>query len=299
MKEASAFTTPVNRNPAPRAVNSVFSALDNGKLPRPMLDPDQLARYAADGFLLLPGFVDPARCDALRARAAELVAAFEPPDRRSVFTTDEQARKTDDYFLDSGDQIRFFFEDGAEHAINKIGHALHDLDPEFDRFSRTPELAALVADLGLDEPRLMQSMYIFKQPFVGGEVRCHQDSTFLHTEPERMVGLWFALEDARIDNGCLWAIPGGHREGLRARFVRDGRRTRLDVLDDRPWDDAQLVPLEAKKGVLIVLDGRAPHMSHTNRSPTSRHAYTLHVVSARSEYPATNWLQRGTPATGF
>jgi phytanoyl-CoA hydroxylase len=275
-----------------------------------MLQPAQLDRFHTDGFLVLDGFVDAAACDALRARAAELIAGFDPGDRRTVFTTDEQARKTDDYFLDSGEDIRFFFEEEAldahgalrypkERAINKIGHALHDLDPVFAAFSRTPALADLVASLGLGDPRLVQSMYICKSPFIGGEVRCHQDATYLHTEPHAMVGLWFALEDARTDNGCLWAIPGGHREGLRARFVRDGRDTRLDILDPRPWDDARLVPLEVRRGDLVVLDGMVPHLSYTNRSPASRHAYTLHVISATSAYPDTNWLQRRSPPRGF
>jgi phytanoyl-CoA hydroxylase len=257
-----------------------------------------LDRYRADGYLILRGFVDPAACDALRARAAELLAGFTPDAERSIFTTDEQVRNTDDYFLGSGDKIRFFFEEDGR-TINKIGHALHDLDPEFERFSRTPQLAALVAALGLDDPRLVQSMYILKSPFVGGEVRCHQDSTFLHTEHEAMVGLWFALEDARTDNGCLWAIPGGHREGLRTRFIRDGRDTHFDVLDARPWDHGRLVPLEVAKGDVIVLDGLCPHMSQANRSAASRHAYTLHVVSGASAYPSSNWLQRATPARGF
>ncbi len=276
----------------------------------PRVTPDQLARFRADGFVILDGFVDADACAALRARADALVADFDADAHRSIFTTDEQARRTDDYFLDSGDQIRCFFEEDAFDAqgqlrqakarsINKIGHALHDLDPVFDGFSRTAALAQLIAALGIVEPVLMQSMYIFKQPLIGGEVRCHQDATFLHTVPEAMVGLWFALEDARVDNGCLWAIPGGHRDGLKQRFVRDGRATRLDVLDPTPWDETRLVPLEVRAGAVIVLDGLVPHRSHANRSPTSRHAYTLHVVSARSAYPATNWLQRATPARGF
>jgi phytanoyl-CoA hydroxylase len=258
----------------------------------------QLARFRADGFLVIEGFVDPARCDRLRARAEELVAGFVPPPERTIFTTDEQARRTDDYFLDSGDQIRFFFEEDGR-TINKIGHALHDLDPEFAAFSRTGELEALVGALGLRDPRLMQSMYIFKHARVGGEVRCHQDSTFLHTDPEAMIGLWFALEEARTDNGCLWAIPGGHRDGLKARFVREDRATRMEVLDATPWDTTRLVPLEVGKGAVILLDGLCPHMSQANLSPTSRHAYTLHVTSGASRYPETNWLQRATPARGF
>jgi phytanoyl-CoA hydroxylase len=258
---------------------------------------DPRTQLDRDGFVVLPDFVDPAACDRLRARAGELVAGF-TRDHVSIFTTDEQARRTDDYFLDSGDQIRFFLEEDAT-SINKIGHALHDLDPVFDRFSRAPRIASLCDALGLDEPRLVQSMYIFKQPFVGGEVRCHQDSTFLHTAPERLLGLWFALEDATVDNGCLWAIPGGHRAGLKSRFVREGRTTRMEVIDPSPWDDGALVPLEAKKGTVIVLDGLVPHLSYANRSPVSRHAYTLHLVSARSEYLPTNWLQRATPARGF
>jgi phytanoyl-CoA hydroxylase len=257
-----------------------------------------LARFRADGFLVLDDFVPAERCDRLRARAGALVDEFSPPDQRSIFTTDEQARRTDDYFLDSGDQIRFFFETDGR-AINKIGHALHDLDPEFAAFSRTPALAGVVAALGVTDPRLMQSMYIFKHARVGGEVRFHQDSTFLHTEPEAMVGLWFALEDARTDNGCLWAIPGGHRDGLKARFVREERRTRMEILDDTPWDEAAAIPLEVRKGSVIVLDGLCPHMSQANLSPVSRHAYTLHVTSGASAYPSTNWLQRRTPARGF
>jgi phytanoyl-CoA hydroxylase len=275
------------------------------------LDARDLERFRRDGFLVIEDFASAAECDALRERADALVTSFEPGSLRSVFTTDEQARRTDEYFLGSGDQIRFFFEslafgpDGElavpkERAINKIGHALHDLDPVFDRFSRAPRVARMVADLGLERPLLLQSMYIFKQPRIGGEVRCHQDATFLHTEPQAMLGLWFALEDATEENGCLWAIPGGHRDGLTALFVRNpDDTTTTRALHDPHWDEARLVPLAVRKGAVIALDGLLPHMSKQNCSARSRHAYTLHVVSANSTLPETNWLRRATPARGF
>ena len=275
-----------------------------------VVTPEGLARFRADGFLALEGVFDDAACDALRTRAAELVEDFDADSHRSIFTTDEQARRTDDYFLDSAERIHFFFEAEAfdeqgrlrqakAQSINKIGHALHDLDPVFAAFSRAPAVAALVAAAGLPEPVLLQSMLIFKQPRIGGAVTCHQDSTFLHTVPERVLGLWVALEDATIDNGCLWVLPGGHREGLRSRFVRRERATHTVVLDPSPWDESKLVPVPAKKGTVILLDGLVPHASHANRSAVSRQAYTLHLISARDAYPDSNWLQRTTPARGF
>ena len=64
--------------------------------------------------------------------------------------------------------------------------------------------------------------YIFKQPGVGGSVTSHQDATFLRTEPEQtVVGLWLALDDATVDNGCLWLRNRSHFEPLRRVFVRD------------------------------------------------------------------------------
>ena len=277
------------------------------------IDAEQLAGYERDGFLVLEEFVRPDACDALRAHAAELVRDFDPFGVVSIFSTREQTRTSDDYFLESGDKIRFFFEENAfnrdgtlrqskEQSINKIGHALHDLDPAFDRFSRTVQIKQLVSDLGINNPLLLQSMYIFKQPRIGGEVTCHQDATFLFVEPLRMVGLWFAIEDASVENGCLWAIAGGHKLGLKSRFMRaNGGGTRFEILDDSPWPEERLQPLEVKKGTLIALHPLLPHLSRENRSPRSRHAYTLHVIDASSEYPASNWLQRSAeiPARGF
>ncbi len=272
----------------------------------------QLGRYQREGFLILKDFVDGSTCDLLRAQAGELVRDFDPHGAISIFSTAAQNHLRDIYFLESGDKIRFFFEEDAflpdgslkqskEQSINKIGHALHELDPIFRAFSTSPEIRELVADLVIEKPLLLQSMYIFKQPKIGGEVTCHQDSTFLYTEPQDIAGLWFALEDATIENGCLWALPGGHESGLKSRWVRGESGMTFEVFDSSPWPEQRLVPLEVPKGSLIILNGLLPHKSLANRSARSRHAYSLHVINGNSRYPDDNWLQRSPemPLRGF
>ena len=279
-----------------------------------MLNLDQKRRYRDDGYLVLPGFKTAAEIEALRARALEIVAAFDPAEGGGVFSTRDQARTADDWFLGSADRVRCFFEEEAFDtagrlrqplalSINKIGHALHDFDPVFERFSHGPALAELAADLGLVDPRLWQSMFIFKQPGIGGEVGWHQDASFLHTEPVSVTGFWFALEDATLDNGCMWVDPGGHRGPLRERFVRAGDAVHMTSLDATPWPDpACAVPLEVAAGGLVCFHGLLPHYSAPNRSAVSRHAYTLHATDGRGAWASDNWLQRGPqapPLRGF
>jgi phytanoyl-CoA hydroxylase len=164
----------------------------------------------------------------------------------------------------------------------------------FDAFSRTPNLAAVAADLGFVLPRLLQSMYIFKQPHIGGEVQCHTDHTYLWTEPRSCVGFWFAIDDATTENGCMWALPGGQRTPVKSRFRRTGAgdASTIEVFDPEPYPTTGLVPLAARRGTLILLDGLLPHLSGPNHSDKPRHAYTLHVIDGVATYPADNWLQR-------
>ncbi len=285
-----------------------FPASRNGRL-----DDEMHVSFNDAGVLILRDFVPVERCMALKNRALELVADFDPQEVRSVFSTTSQAQLDDTYFIESGDKIRFFLEEGAfdasgklrqskEDSLNKIGHAMHDLDPVFDEFSRSPMLGQLAASLGFEDPAIIQSMYIFKPPKIGGEVVCHQDSTYIYTEPESCIGFWFALEDATIENGCMYFIPGGHRMNLKQRNYRvSDTELTTEILDPEPWPEHLKLPAEANAGTLVVFDGRTPHMSGPNLSDKSRHAYTLHVIDQTCDWPADNWLQRNPdlPLRGF
>ncbi|EIE24756.1 phytanoyl-CoA dioxygenase [Coccomyxa subellipsoidea C-169] len=268
------------------------------------LSQQKLDQFQRDGFLVLEGFASPDEVADLRQRAGELVEGFEPA-TRSVFSTKSQASTTDDYFLESANNISFFFEENAFQedgklrqdkalSINKIGHALHDADPAFRSFSRSQKVAQLISSLGFKRPLPVQSMYIFKQPKIGGEVRPHQDSTFLYTDPPSVVGLWWALEDATRTNGCLWAHPGSHASGVARRFLKtpDNKVTfDKDVDYLQLFNKEEFVPLEVPSGSLVLLHGANVHFSYENQSGKSRHAYSMHVIEGASShnYSPDNW----------
>jgi phytanoyl-CoA hydroxylase len=268
--------------------------------------------YQRDGFLLIPDFISVDICEHLIERANFLIQQFDPGEVKTVFSAEAQTHARHNYFSDSGGEIRYFFESGAlsetgelkvekSKSINKIGHALHDLDPVFDTFSRSHKLATLTQELGLQSSLLLQSMYICKQPFIGGEVTCHQDGTFLHAKNESVMGLWFALEDATQENGCMWALPGGHQQALKSKSIRRKNEITTEVYDASPWPLDKMVPLEVPRGSLVLLHSRLPHMSKENISARSRHAYTMHIMNGSDEYLEGNWLQRpaGMPFRGF
>ena len=213
--------------------------------------------------------------------------------------------------MNSASDISFFLEKDAVDedgnltkdkmvAVNKIGHALHDLDPVFEAFSHQKKLQDVAMAVGFEDPKLLQSMVICKQPQIGGEVNSHQDSTFLYTEPQSCVGFWLALEDASVENGCMWGAPRGHDAPLRSRFVRTEDGMVMQPLHDEAMPECD-VALPAPQGTLILLHGRFPHLSPANHSNASRYAYALHMIDGVADYATDNWLQRrdDMPLRGF
>ena len=272
------------------------------------LNNEMLNFWNNNGYLIIEDFKTHKECDELINRSKELIEEQDFNNQQSVFDTVSQSHNDDNYFLESGDKIRFFFEEKAnldeenvktnkQYIVNKIGHALHDLDDKFIAFSKNEQLDQIARAIGFQDPLLLQSMYIFKQPKIGGEVVCHQDSTFLITEPESTVGFWFALEDANKDNGCLQVASGGHKGPLRKLFKRENNQMKMEELSNEPFPETDTF-VEVKKGSLVLLHGRLPHYSCENKSSKSRHAYTLHVIEGKSKYLDYNWLQRKNLKTG-
>jgi len=336
----------------PSASSSEVSWVDGRVLGAAELEADPLrASFERHGFAKLEAFASAAECAGMLARMGDLTDAWDPELENPVaFRTDgeqEGAQGASDYFSLSADRVHFFAEvdavdDGAGasgglrpglakgEALNKVGHGLHVADEVFKEYSGSPKVTALARRLGWAAPVLPQSMYIFKQPRIGGEVTSHQDSTFLYTTPRQTcLGLWLALHDATVENGCVWVRPGSHRETLRRAFVTSPDGSGNMIFEDEEcegaggegaaaagraeawaWEGALpegswpppsdglfaagFIPIECKAGDLLVFPGLLDHLSLPNASEAPRHTFQLHLVEgpgAGVRWSERNWLQ--------
>ncbi|GAB0092365.1 phytanoyl-CoA dioxygenase domain-containing protein 1 [Sergentomyia squamirostris] len=232
-----------------------------------------------------------------------------PAESRTVFSTVncDSNQNREKYFIESGDKVRYFFEEGAlddegnlkvkpENALNKVGHALHTDHEVFSKYTFSHRVREICWQLGFKRPAIPQSMYIYKNPGVGGEVTPHQDGTFLYTEPVSTIGFWIALHDATVQNGCLQFIKGSHTSGVHRRYIRNPDKSSNELLIyDRPapiYPASNFTPVPVEKGSCVLIHSQAVHRSDKNKSINPRHAYTFHVIETDGvKYSEENWLQ--------
>ena len=313
---------------------------NNDSSPHESFYPTKRCRFFdKHGFIFLPGFASSDEVSSMKSAMETLVNdEWEPSSQPTqVFRTDEKqidAQGKSDYFLDSASKVHFFAETDAivedsggelkeEYksnkllALNKAGHGMHTHPGPFKDYTQSTKVSRLLRELGWVHPVVPQSMYIFKQAKIGGEVTSHQDSTFLYTTPRQTcIGLWLALDDATINNGCLWVRPGSHKESVRRQFVRnpqhfgeslnyddgDGDSTQPQMIfrqlnadtniswegglpeDSLPIPEcdglykAGFIPVPCKAGDLLAFNGELDHLSLPNTSSNARHTFQLHCV---------------------
>lgn len=282
-----------------------------------------ISSFEERGFLVVENLFSKLEVEDMKTACHKLVDKLDPEkESPPAFKTSGDQKDRGDYFLTSGDKIRYFYEtaavdedgrlkNGADKfkSINKIGHALHVLEPTFNKYTFDERIKCLVDRIGMRQPAVCQSMYIFKQARIGGAVPPHLDATYLYTHPlGKVIGIWIALEDAKIENGCLWFIPGSHKEVEKAgdvpvRFVRvkeedikqEGCLTK-STGSYPDYDESTFVPVPIKAGDAIIIHGLVVHKSEPNKTENqSRHIYTYHIVEQEgTTWDQDNWLQPTT-----
>lgn len=171
----------------------------------------------------------------------------------------------------------------AIHFPHKISAPMRDM-------LRHPAIVAVLQQVIGPDVKCMQSMLFVKNAGKPGQA-WHQDETFIPTTDASLTGVWIALDEATVDNGCLWVQPGSHapRRLWPSRPCMDPR------FDGSPesfgWDSPQWpfdggVPVEVSAGSVVFFNGYTLHRSLNNRRTSGfRRALVNHCMSARAESP--------------
>ncbi|XP_055357846.1 phytanoyl-CoA dioxygenase domain-containing protein 1 homolog [Paramacrobiotus metropolitanus] len=285
-----------------------------------MSQPDYVQEFNKNGYAVIPNFLSPQEVVALKSAMARIIDEMDPKDHsRHIFhhpdqeSTHSQTKSDsfDDYFLNSGDKVRFYFEpkavreDGSltvpkDRAISRAGYAIGWLEPAFKKVTFSEKIKDICRMMGLVDPRLVQSVYLFKNPLLGQKVTTHQDSTFQNVDPpEKLLGFWIALDDAAVENGCLHFMPGTQHVPPTCHFIRNPNPTpgKLTMMrgaepDEKEFPLERFKPAPVSKGSLVLIHGNVIHKSEDNTSDKPRNAYTFHVVDFNNaRYSPENWLQ--------
>jgi phytanoyl-CoA hydroxylase len=230
---------------------------------------EQRRAYERDGFFRIPGFADAATCRAMLERVVDVTRrAASGEDVRPAFVLPE-----------SNKQAGAGADTPPEQLVSKV-FRLHR-DAVFCDFATSPAVTDLLADL-LDRPDLdcFLSQFIFKTPGAWGQP-WHQDSYYFPFDPPRpVVGVWLAVTEATLENGCLHVLPRSHTEPVHAH-VRDRRPGAnygyVEIVDH---DMSAAEPVRMEPGDLLVFDSHLMHRSTDNVSPSIRAAMVYHYAAA-------------------
>ena len=240
---------------------------------RQTVSPANLAFYRQQGYLIAPRLFSEEQIARLRAEATAIVLGQRGNVKGAEATQDQ---------LPEDELLRKYA------AI----HFPHKISPLMKETAADPAIAQHLSQLVSDNVKCLQTMLFLKAPGKKGQ-SWHQDEYFIPTRDRSLTGAWIALENADVDNGCLWVIPGSQRDGIIRRRVPNTDQEFADVetIDPSPYTEADFVPVEVDLGSVVYFNGYLLHMSRRNRSVDRfRRALVAHYCSAESMLP---WDQDG------
>ncbi len=224
--------------------------------------------YAERGYAILQDLLSPEEVDAVNEEALRVCrgerGAIEGAGAAAPGETDDQV-------------LRRYL---CIHMPHKISAVMLDV-------MRHPKAAGVLTRVIGPDVKAMQSMLFIKAEGKPGQA-WHQDEFFIPTRDRSLTAIWIALDDATVENGCLWAIPGSHRPGV-IYPDREHDDVRFDCTVEAyefPYRDEDAVPLEIPRGSAVLFNGYLLHRSLPNTSRRGlRRALALHYMSAGSLLP--------------
>jgi phytanoyl-CoA hydroxylase len=231
--------------------------------------PMRQAAFCDRGYLIVRDVLHPGLLDAVRAEATAICRGDRGP-------------------IDGVAPAGAGEDDAAVLRRYLCIHFPHKLSPLLRDVARLPRLVGVLTGVIGPNVKLVQSMLFIKAENMPGQA-WHQDESHIPTRDRSLTGVWMALDDATVDNGCLWVIPGSHRRGV-LYPVADTHDARFDGTKHAfyfPHRDDEAVPVEVPAGAAVVFDGHLLHRSlrNTGRRPGLRRALVTHYMSAESLLP--------------
>lgn len=245
---------------------------EGGQLPpgyfRNPLSDAAVSFYQREGYLVLVDAFSPEEVKDLKSEALSLcrnedgtVAGVEPA----------SASATDQEVLERVLCIHF------PHKLSQVFH---------DNLSHPAIRDTLTSVIG-PNVKCMQSMLFLKASGKPGQA-WHQDEDFIPTRDRSLTGAWVAMDDATLENGCLWVLPRSHTRGILwpQKFHFDNRFDCTRESYDFPWKDEDSVPVEVRAGSVVFFNGYLLHRSLPNRAAHGfRRSLVNHYMSAESLLP--------------
>lgn len=181
-------------------------------------------------------------------------------------------------------------------------HQPHYISPVILKYIKHPKICGVLSQIVAahlpwwdGSVKCMQSMFFVKPPDFQGQA-WHQDEIYIPTRDRSLLGAWIAVDDASVESGCLWVLPGSHQRGYLYPQHEHNNPDEFDVVSESyGFDDRGEVPVEVKAGALVFFNGYLLHRSRKNRSNQYRRVLVNHYMNAWSLLP---WIVREdeTPA---
>jgi len=167
-------------------------------------------------------------------------------------------------------------------------HFPHKCSPAMRKYLDHEAMVKVLTGVIGPDVKCMQSMLFVKASGKPGQA-WHQDEIYIPTRDRSLTGGWIALDDATIENGCLWVIPGSQKPGVLypQKYTQDARFDCTGESYQFPYTEKDETPVEVKRGAVVFFNGYLLHRSLPNRAPegTYRRVLVNHYMSASSLLP--------------
>ena len=245
-----------------------------------VVDEEQVDFFVDNGFLAVPGLLDQNELNELKQDIIHLARGGYPNQ-----TIQPVAAELSD-----------------DEVLSKILaiHQPHYVSPVMEKYTRHPNISGVLSQITgahlahwSGNVKCMQSMLFIKPPGYQGQ-SWHQDENYIPTRDRSLIGAWIAIDDANVENGCMWVIPGSQRAGYLYPTQKHGDPDEFDTHDDMAtgFDESPQIPVEVKAGSVVFFNGYLLHQSLRNRTQASyRRVLVSHYLSSESLLPWVKTVQ--------